>query len=255
MHWLFQEEGLVLLDSHHPELRKIEAPFFVEMLERIEDIQQMQQQGLAAFTEQGYRKPIETESENAHLFYQHDGERLRLDFEQGYFQLRGTEQRFSREELIGLAKQYPERFSNNVVTRPLMQEWLLPVLAFVAGPGELAYWGTLRPLFHSFDFTVPPLVPRLQVTIVPRMIERWVAENGYRYEPFLKGEDKRIKEEWLREHNDWPIEPVISQLKGAVESAHQPLQQLAAEMDANIASLSKKNLGLLLNQVELSIKK
>ncbi|UTW69173.1 bacillithiol biosynthesis BshC [Anaerobacillus sp. HL2] len=52
-----------------------------------------------------------------------------------------------KEELQSLLKQEPHNFSNNVVTRPLMQEFLLPVLAFVGGPGEIAYWATLKGYF------------------------------------------------------------------------------------------------------------
>ena len=70
----------------------------------------------------------------------------------------------------------PESFSNNVVTRPLMQEWLFPNLAFIAGPGEIAYWGELKRAFEYVDLKMPPVVPRLNITIVEREMNKRIEE-------------------------------------------------------------------------------
>ena len=79
---------------------------------------------------------------------------------------------WSEAELCDLICQNPEAFSNNVVTRPLMQEYLLPTLAFIAGPGEINYWGELKGAFQVMGYKMPPVVPRLQVTFLERHIEK-----------------------------------------------------------------------------------
>ena len=70
-----------------------------------------------------------------------------------------------------IAKNHPERLSNNVITRPLMQEMLFPVLAFVSGPGEIAYWAELKKVFELFSMKMPPIIPRLNITLVERSIQ------------------------------------------------------------------------------------
>ena len=79
---------------------------------------------------------------------------------------------YTEGELFDLLQQYPERFSNNVVTRPLMQEWLFPTLAFIAGPGEIAYWGELKQAFELFENCMPPIVPRVNITFLDSAVER-----------------------------------------------------------------------------------
>mgnify|MGYP002063167768 CR=1 FL=1 len=62
------------------------------------------------------------------------------------------------------------------MTRPLMQEMLFPVLAFVGGPGELAYWATFKTVFEHFDMELPVMVPRLSITLVDRKSAQYLKD-------------------------------------------------------------------------------
>ena len=77
----------------------------------------------------------------------------------------------SIDELFDLAREAPEKLSNNVVTRPVTQELLFPTLAFIAGPGEIAYWAELKQVFEHFQVKMPVIVPRLNITLLERNIE------------------------------------------------------------------------------------
>ncbi len=83
---------------------------------------------------------------------------------------------FTKEELHDIANNNPEKLSNNVVTRPLMQEMTIPVLAFVGGPGELAYWATLKDAFDVLNLQMPIIVPRLNLTFITRQVEQLLEE-------------------------------------------------------------------------------
>lgn len=249
MNQFFQDEGLVFVDAHHPSLREMEVGFFKELIDNIESLQANQQRGLEQFVQTGYKAPIVTEEENAHLFLKIDGKRVRLDFEEGQFTGRTVDQTFSKDELISLLEKEPERFSNNVVTRPLMQEWVLPVLAFIPGPGELAYWGTLKPVFHQFGWNMPPLIPRLQMTIVPRSVQKWIERVDYSYQTLLEGESDVLKREWIDSLHSYPIDEVVDQVKDRIHQVHAPLRQLAEEMDPTLHALSEKNAMFLKEQI------
>ncbi len=176
MNSFFGKEGLLLLDAHNPAIRKLELGYFEKLIHDVEKVQMAQQNGARTFSEAGYGEPIVTDVENAHLFLQVDDQRKRLDYQHNKFIVRGSELTFSKEELVQLLHDHPEQFSNNVVTRPLMQEWLLPVLAFVSGPGELLYWATLKEVFHHFQMSIPPIIPRYQATFVPTAVGKWLSE-------------------------------------------------------------------------------
>ncbi|MFD2510896.1 bacillithiol biosynthesis cysteine-adding enzyme BshC [Halalkalibacter alkalisediminis] len=255
MNWFFGKEGLLLLDAHDPAIRKLEQNYFQLLIENIEDVQFAQQEGARAFSDAGYGDPIVTDKENGHLFLEVEGERRRLDFQDHHFMIRGTDLTFTKQELVELLKAFPNRFSNNVVTRPLMQEWLLPVLSFVSGPGELLYWATLKKVFQHFNVLVPPVVPRAQLTFVPVSVKKWLDENEYDILPFIQGKTTELQESWLQDVTQFPVQEVINRVRTQITDDHLPLRQLAQEMDPTLAELSKKNLAILKNQIDFMERK
>ena len=85
------------------------------------------------------------------MFFVEDGERFLLERQDHLFVHEAQGISFTEEEMLEIAKNHPEKLSNNVVTRPLMQEMVFPGLSFIGGPGEIAYWGTLKSAFELFD--------------------------------------------------------------------------------------------------------
>lgn len=249
MNWFFGKEGLLLLDAHDPAIRRLEIAYFEKLINEVEEVQIAQQRGAKAFAEAGYGQPIITEADNAHLFLEVDGERKRLDYQLPLFVVKGSKQTFSKKELIQELHQHPERFSNNVVTRPLMQEWLLPVLAFISGPGELLYWATLKNVFHHFQTRIPPIVPRYQATFVPKALGKWLDDSNYELEPFLEGKMEELREAWLAGANRFPIKEVLREVRTGIRNQHTPLRELAKEMDQTLAALSEKNAAIIESQL------
>ncbi|WP_100404574.1 bacillithiol biosynthesis cysteine-adding enzyme BshC [Bacillus solitudinis] len=255
MHWLFKEQGLILLDSNHPNLRRIESEYFKEIIRDIEAVQSGHIEGLRKYQSLGYGTPIETEEENAHLFIQVNEERKRLDFSSDVFKVKGTEIQYLKGDLLGIASNSPEKLSNNVVSRPIMQEKLLPVLGFITGPGELAYWATLKPVFHSFNHKMPLVIPRLQMTYIPRHIDKWVEQFDFTCEQFLKGQGEQLKETWLSDINEYPINDEIERVKTEFQQSHRSIQELAMKMDETLYKLSKKNYEKIEHQLTFLEKK
>ena len=66
----------------------------------------------------------------------------------------------------------PERFSNNVVTRPIMEEWLFNTVSFIGGPSEIKYWAELKAAFDVLDVTMPIVLPRMKITYITKRIEK-----------------------------------------------------------------------------------
>ena len=118
-------------------VRSIESSFFVTLIEQNDKLSSAVMEQQTEIQKQ-YGRMIEVGEETAHLFYSHNENRVLLerDAEQERFVGKQNELALSKEELVQIAKQTPELLSNNVVTRPLMQEYLLPTLAFIAGPGK-----------------------------------------------------------------------------------------------------------------------
>ncbi|WDF03864.1 bacillithiol biosynthesis cysteine-adding enzyme BshC [Shouchella hunanensis] len=249
MHDLFAEEGLLYLDSDDDLLREIEKPFFKSLILQVAELQAAQVEGEARFAKQGYGKPIGTDPENAHLFYTVDGKRYRLNYSDGVFYMADHPFTFTKDELIEELEKHPSRFSNNVVTRPLMQEWLLPTVAFVAGPGELAYWGTLKESFSLFHFQVTPVIQRMSATIVPRQVEKHLIERGEDPGSYIEGNGEVLKQQWLDNQHSFEVKKHIERAKEQMEHAHQPLRELAKEMNETLYDISLKNKAFIHDQL------
>lgn len=152
---LFGNYGLVILDGDHPELKKQFAPFVKEEL-----LQQTSHKKVLETTEKLSHYNIQVNPREINLFYMEDGLRERIIFQDEKFYINNTPLQFSKNELLGLLENQPEKFSPNVIMRPLYQEVILPNLCYIGGGGEIAYWLELKSFFDEVSVTFPMLLLR-----------------------------------------------------------------------------------------------
>jgi len=86
------------------------------------------------------------------------------------FSVKDPERRFTRDELVEMARNTPHAFSPNVLMRPLVQDTILPTVAYVGGPGEIAYLAQLRGAYEEFDIPMPVVYPRKGFTVLERHV-------------------------------------------------------------------------------------
>ena len=156
LHHLFGETGLLVLDADTPVLKSSFIPvmdeelFGTNALSRIQpDLNRLQS-----------RYHVQAKPREINLFYLNNSGRYRLEKEGQLFVAIGTSLRWTANELKQELQQYPERFSPNVILRPLYQESILPNIAFIGGGGELAYWLQLKANFDFFKVPFPRLFLR-----------------------------------------------------------------------------------------------
>ena len=152
---LFGKEGLVILDADNHELKKLFIPYAKEEL----------------LHQTSYKKVTETNSllkdynvqvnpREINLFYIEDAVRERILFENGKYKINNTKEEFSEAEIITLLEKSPEKFSPNVILRPLYEEVILPNLCYIGGGAEIAYWLELKSNFENSNITFPVLLLR-----------------------------------------------------------------------------------------------
>lgn len=249
---LFASEGLVVLNAADASLRAIESSFFVSLIEHHREVTNAVLQKQRQLRQLGYKNALDVQPHCANLFYYDGRERwlLEHDPQKGVFRSKKGEVVFSKDELIQLAKTSPSKLSNNVVTRPLMQEFLLPTLAFVAGPGEIAYWAELREAFSIFGFKMPPVIPRVNVTIVERSIQTDLDDIGVDVMDVFTGRIAEVKEKWLARQTRYPLDEIFANAKAEIEQIHRPLREIGMEIDRGLAGLLTKNANLLQAQID-----
>ncbi|WP_110112929.1 bacillithiol biosynthesis cysteine-adding enzyme BshC [Bacillus sp. CGMCC 1.16541] len=252
---LFAHTGLILIDAASPEVRKIESSFFVNLVEQNANLSAsvINQQ---SEVKQLYKPLIDATEKTAHLFYSKEGERILLERDGGSQQFVGKqgEIALSQEELLFVARNHPERLSNNVVTRPIMQEFLFPTLSFIAGPGEVAYWAELKPAFELFNFKMPPVLPRLSYALIDRTIESYMKELNISIEEALNSGIHQQRESWLMNDVRNPYEAYFNQAKEEFEKVHQKLRKNVLQEDPYFEELLLKNRVNIQKQLEVAQK-
>lgn len=160
---LFMGTGMVFLEPKL--LRPLAIPFFSSEIRDFQKIQQVLQDTTKHLEEAGGHPGIQVD-EPTNLFYKNtQGKRLKIRFDGSFFTI--GQEKYSQEELLLKIEKQPELFSTNVAARPVLQNTLLPTIAYIAGPSELAYHRQLKEYHELHEVAMPCLIPRLSATFIP----------------------------------------------------------------------------------------
>ena len=191
--YLFSNYGLILVDPQDEALKRLGAPIFEKILlngNRYQSaIQSRSDQLIAA----GYHTQVTVEEESTGLFFEDEGKRRALTRDDGFLKIKGTAHRLPVTHFQDALKEAPWKFSPNVLFRPLMQDLLLPTLAYVAGPSEVAYLAQIGPLYEEFGRKAPIVFPRFSFTVVERKIGKILEKYQLNFEDIFLGNEALIK--------------------------------------------------------------
>jgi bacillithiol synthase len=166
---LFEETGLVLLNANTPELKTLMKPVFRKELESDSAVSRLIIEKSVEL-EEHYHAQIKPKSVNLFMF--HKGGRFPLEPSEHDYYLKGTRQRYTKDEILQLVETSPEVFSANVALRPICQDTILPTVAYVGGPGEIAYFAQLKTVYDFFGLAMPIVYPRASATILEDKINK-----------------------------------------------------------------------------------
>lgn len=171
MRWLFKDTDLILLDANDEQIRALEKDVFTKIISDNHKIRTALEEGEKNRKDAGFSSVEGINTKSSHLFYHLPHRELLFPLPDGGMESKSGHV-FSRELLMKSVQAEPFPFSSNVVTRPLTQETLLPVLAFIGGPGEVNYWSLLKPVFHALDCDMPPVLLRQHLTIIDKRVQK-----------------------------------------------------------------------------------
>jgi len=167
---LFRSRGLILIDAGHPRLKEMGRDVFYR---EIAEDSPSTRQALAAserLRQTGYEAQIPLHAGILNQFYV-ERERHAIQWKDGAFDIKGLPSLATKEDLLRLAKEKPFLFSPNVLLRPLYQDAVLPTVAYVGGPSEIAYFAQLKGVYEAFGLPMPVIYPRKSLTIVERKVD------------------------------------------------------------------------------------
>jgi len=243
---LFKDYGIVLLDAADPRLKPMMAPVFERELR-----EQITQTAIGETDNSlhmaGYHSQLRVQENRPALFILREG-RHSLQKGEGGFRDLHDDRLYTVEELLD----QPQHLSPKAALRTVVQDTLLPTVAYVGGPGEIAYWAQLKKIYQAFDLTMPVVVPRSSYVLVEPKIRRHIERYAVDLSVFLRDPSKAIPA-ILHEHLPAPGIDQLQQLQTRIDQVWSGLQTEAAALDPTLATVlgkSHNQIVHLLRQVE-----
>ena len=167
---LTSKHGLIFLDPQDSRLKSLAAPLYAKAAMQANEIANAILVRSRELEEAGYHAQV-TPSENSFPLFLHDETGARHAVTRnpdGKYTAKNSEQAYTAEELAELALQHPERFSPNVTLRAVVQDYLLPTIAYHGGAAEVAYFAQAAEVYRLVERPVTPILPRSSLTMVER---------------------------------------------------------------------------------------
>lgn len=189
VHELFKEDGLLILDACDARLKKT---FIREMKEDVlhHHAYRLVNDAIGEL-EKKYKAQVHPREIN--LFYLGDHFRERIVAAGSGYEVMNTGIRFTEKDLMDEIENHPEKFSPNVVLRPLYQETVLPNIAVVGGPAEVSYWLEFKKMFEHHGMSLPVLVLRSCIMILDASSKLKLDKLGILPEEIFLPEDALVK--------------------------------------------------------------
>ena len=161
---IFSDLGIVFLNPLDAELHRVAQPVFRAALEKSEEINQALLARNQELEAAGYHAQVKVTPSHTLCFCFEDGARIPVRHQDGEFFI--GERKLAAAELLQETERCPEKFSANVLLRPLVQDYLLPTLCYIGGPSEIAYFAQIEVVYRKLAGRVTPIVPRMFATLI-----------------------------------------------------------------------------------------
>jgi len=232
---LFAEWGVILLDASDPELHRISEPIYRAAIERAAELDQSLLARGQALEAAGYHQQVKVTPSSALLFTLQDGARVpvhrRANGAAGGDGFVIQDEKVSRDGLLQRIASAPQNFSANVLLRPVIQDYLLPTLAYTGGSAEVAYFAQASVVYEALLERTTPVIPRFSATLVDSKPASLLERYGLSFIDLFHGPES------LREL--LAARALPSELQSAFESAEASLKQSLGQIRSGLERLDK----------------
>ena len=263
---LFEQYGLVIIDADDVALKTQ----FADIMK-----QDITQQQSAKLTEQtshnlesnGYKTQVNGRDIN--FFYLKDNLRERIVKVDGTYQVNATDITFTEAQLLEEINAHPERFSPNVIMRPLYQEVILPNIAYIGGGAEVAYWMQLKPNFDFYKTDFPVLLLRNSALVIDKRSFENINRLKFNFEDIFLS-SQALQNKWIEKNSaaDLCLTDEISNIKSifdkiklnafkidktlenSVNAAETKTEKLLQNLEKKLIRAEKRNHGTSITQIE-----
>ena len=241
---ILRDTAVGLVDAGDPRLKEASRPVFRAEAEDPAGAEAALRETGEALKAGGYDRQVSLLRGATNLFVDSQSGRERLQQATGGFRLKRPDRHMSRQRIMRLVEESPHAISPNVLLRPVVESSVFPTLAYIGGPGELAYFGQLAGLFRHHGVDMPIVTPRASLLVVESKVAKVLDKFGITVDDVREGEAlvSRFAKDRLPEDVSGPI----ARWRDTVESLARELGDACADLDPGLKGtvLKTRNAGL-----------
>lgn len=239
--------GLVVMDPSDSTLKALMRPVLRREIAEASPTSRLAGEVGHELLAAGYHQQVPVRPGFLNLFVVMEEERRALGIEDGIVEVRGLGRRLAVAEALTLLEKDPAAWSPGVLLRPLAQDLLLPTVAYVGGPAEIAYHAQIGPSYGHFGIPRPVLVPRPSLTLVEPSQARALEAEGLGL-PDLQEDPEVIVGRWAREA--YPeVEEAFARTREALDREMAQVEETLAALDPTLRAAADSARGRALHQI------
>lgn len=233
---LFADWGVIVLDASDAELHRIAQPIYRAAIERADELAAALLARGQALEAAGYHQQVKVTPSSVLVFTMQNGARTAIHHRQSETEpfaigLDENSVKISQDELLARLHSTPEQFTPNVLLRPIVEDYLLPTIAYTGGAAEAAYFAQSAVVFEKLLGRVTPVIPRFSATIVEPKMQRLLEKHGITVPAVFAGPEA------LRQQ--LAAKNLPEDLQAAFDSAKKLLNAQFAELSEKLTKLDR----------------
>jgi uncharacterized protein YllA (UPF0747 family) len=162
----------------------------------------------------------------------------------------GHTEHLIEKELRELVRRDPDAISPKAALRPPYQDYILPTVAYLAGPGEMDYHAQLTPFYKEFGITAPSLFPRLSATVSDHKAQRQLDKLDVSIENVLSIASRELMKKVLREEDHGHTSTLFEKSRVEIQAIFDRLRDGVAEIDPTLAGAVEASAGRALHPLD-----
>lgn len=246
---IFALSGLLFFLPGDPEIKDISIPFYQNLLEKNKMINEAFTGKSEQLIANGYTNQVTNIPGKTFIhFEQQDMQRQHLYNYGDRFYFKNSDNQFSIGDINKLIEQNASSVSTSVVSRPLLQSWLLPVISYVAGPAEIAYWAQLPDMFSVFDLKLPCVYPRVSATLLEPKVQRYLKKYDLSME-YIPLKSKLFIDQFYRDKSNFTGDP-IQQLNQTINQEQKDIIEYLRQVDPTLIDMGDKTIKRMLHTLQ-----
>lgn len=238
---LFADWGVILLDPADKEFHRIARPLFHTAIEKAPELDQALLTRGKALENAGYHQQVKVTAASTLLFEVNNGARIVIRRKAngangGEFQI--GQEKLSKSQLLERVESAPENFNPNVLLRPVVQDFLLPTLAYIGGAAEVAYFAQVAVVYEKLAGRVTPVLPRFSATLLEPKAERVLTRYHLALTDIFNGPE--VREEIAARSLPSDLQGQFSAARSSAEQSMAALRNSVEKLDSTLARAAER---------------